>query len=157
MKQQILMLCVGNHCRSPLAHTLLANMIREQQLTARFSVTSAGLGDWHEGQLANAETRANARTHGVEITHRSRVFTESAADEATFVFSMDRSIHAEALASMPARVHAKFHLFRKFESNAESIDVPDPYYVNNFEQIYQIIERNCLLILAQLVAGKLEA
>ncbi|BBM89271.1 low molecular weight protein-tyrosine-phosphatase YfkJ [Spirochaetota bacterium] len=146
---------MGNYCRSPLAHAILEKKIAAQGLTDAIKVDSAGLGDWHAGSLPDSRTRENAATHNIAVTHRSRMIDDSDLETCNVIFCMDQSILTELQAKIPEKYHSKCILFRKYDSQSDSMDVPDPYYEGRFEEVFQIIDRNCTILLKKMMANEL--
>ncbi len=152
---KILMVCLGNICRSPLAEGILKNKVTQQKLG--WSVDSAGTGGYHVGQQPDPRSRAVAQKHGLDINmQRARQFTASDLEEFDFVFAMDRSNYRNilALATTPEQ-REKVHLILEFTGDADQ-NVPDPYWDDNgFEQVYQMLDQACnrlLKIVAEMVS-----
>ena len=146
--------CLGNICRSPTAEAVFAQTVARAGLAARFTIDSAGTGDWHAGERAHHETRAEASRRGIEITHRARQWKRADFDSFDHVLVMDASNLANVLAMAPDdAARAKVRLFRDFEEGAgEGAEVPDPYYTGEFGRVFQICERASEGLLAHLRA-----
>src|SRR5690606_28626300 len=87
---KILMVCLGNICRSPLAHGVLADLIEKEGLG--WSVDSAGTGDWHVGNQPDKRSIAVAKKYGVDIAgQRAQLFETSFFDEYDHIFVMDEN------------------------------------------------------------------
>jgi protein-tyrosine phosphatase len=149
---RVCFVCLGNICRSPTAEVVFARDVSAAGLASRFALDSAGTGAWHAGEPAHPLTRRTAASHGLQITHRARIFT--AADFARFdwVLAMDGENRRAllALAGDPVE-RAKIHLFRSFDPTAApAADVPDPYLEGGFEGVFGICERASAGLLAHL-------
>lgn len=144
---KILMVCLGNICRSPLAEGILQNKVKQQQLD--WWVDSAGTGAYHVGEQPDPRSRAVAQKHGIDINmQRARQFTAADLEKFDFVFAMDRSNYRNilALATTPKQKE-KVHLILEFTGAAEH-NVPDPYWDDNgFEQVYQMLDKACSRLL----------
>jgi protein-tyrosine phosphatase len=140
---KILMVCLGNICRSPLAEGILRKKIEQHQLP--WSVDSAGTGAYHVGQQADPRSRDVARQHGLDISdQRARQLQAKDLDEFDLLFAMDHSNerNIRALAKQPKQKE-KIHLILEF-TGADLTDVPDPYWDDNgFEQVYQMLDQAC--------------
>ena len=142
---KILMVCLGNICRSPLAHGVMAHLIKEQQLA--WSVESAGTGDWHVGQEPDKRAIAIAHKYGVDISsQRARHFKDSFFDQYDRILVMDESNYGNVLAlAKNEHQRAKVQMFLREGA------VPDPYFDGNmFDPVYQMIEKRCKELLAEL-------
>ena len=150
---KILMVCLGNICRSPLAEGILKNKVELEQLD--WWVDSAGTGAYHVGEQPDPRSRAVAQKHGLNInTQRARQFTATDLEEFDFIFAMDQSNYRNilSLATTP-RQREKVHLILEFTGATEH-NVPDPYWDDNgFEQVFQMLDKACSRLL-KIVAEK---
>jgi protein-tyrosine phosphatase len=147
----VLFVCLGNICRSPTAEAVFARDVAAAGLAHRFTIDSAGTGDWHAGELAHPPTRALASARGVEITHRARQITRADLGRFDHVIVMDRSNHANVLALAEGDdERAKVVLFRSFETSRDDDEVPDPYYSGEYARVFEICERASSGLLALL-------
>ena len=88
MAVKILMVCLGNICRSPMAEGLLTSKLPKD----RFTVDSAGTGNWHVGKQPDQRSIDTARRNGLDITgQRCRVFSTSDFDEFDYIFVLDNT------------------------------------------------------------------
>jgi protein-tyrosine phosphatase len=142
---KILMVCLGNICRSPLAHGVLEHMAIEQGLN--WEVDSAGTGNWHVGQGPDRRSVRTAREHGVDISKQiCRQFKTSDFDEFDHIFVMDKNNLSDVLAQ--ARNKADEQKVKLLLGNKI---VPDPYYDDSqFEPVYTMIAAACKNIVKQL-------
>jgi protein-tyrosine phosphatase len=148
--------CLGNICRSPTAEAVMRARVREAGLTDRIRIDSAGTGDWHVGEPADARACAAARARGVELTGTARAFGHADFARFDYVLAMDRS-NQRALQQLArsAAERAKIHLFRSFDPTAPAgADVPDPYFggPGGFDEVLDICERACRGLLEHLRA-----
>lgn len=133
----ILMVCLGNICRSPLAEGILRT-----KLTTDFFVDSAGTGGWHAGQSPDERSINTARNYGIDISNqKARKFTVSDFDTFDHIFVMDQSNFKDVLNLAPDDVaKSKVALIL-----GPSKEVPDPYYggQDGFEKVYQLLDQAC--------------
>ncbi|HLO73632.1 MAG TPA: low molecular weight protein-tyrosine-phosphatase [Flavobacterium sp.] len=142
MPVSILMVCLGNICRSPLAEGIMRSKLSED-----FVVDSAGTGGWHAGELPDKRSITTAKSKGIDITNqRARQF--KIADFTTFdyIFVMDNSNYKDVIALAPneeAKSKVKLILNELFPN--ENVDVPDPYYggQEGFENVYNMLDQAC--------------
>jgi protein-tyrosine phosphatase len=142
---KILMVCLGNICRSPLAHGLMEQMASEHDLD--WEVDSAGTGNWHVGEGPDPRSTRTARAHGIDISGQvCRLFKTSDFDTYDHIFVMDRNNLSDILA------------FARNDEDKKKVKlllgdkiVPDPYYDDNqFEPVFKMIEQGCKDIIKQL-------
>jgi protein-tyrosine phosphatase len=150
---RVCFVCLGNICRSPTAEGVMRALAQETGLDARLHIASAGTGAYHEGELPDPRTRAEALRRGVRLVSRARQFRAADYDVFDYVVAMDRKNHRDLthLASGPEHL-AKLHLLRSFDIGADEIDVPDPYYGegDGFARVYDICHAGCTGLLAHL-------
>jgi protein-tyrosine phosphatase len=120
-------ICSGNICRSPIAEHVLRSAVEQAGLADRVRVTSGGTGDWHVGQAANARAVRVLEAHGLPTDHVARRITVDELDTADLVLAADRG-HVRELRQMMAGDAEKVRLLRSFDPDADSDEVPDPYY-----------------------------
>lgn len=141
---KILMVCLGNICRSPLAHGVMEYMVKEHGLN--WQIDSAGTGGWHVGQQPDSRSIAVAKKYGVDISGQvCRKFDNSDFEAFDQILVMDLN-NLEDVRSMARNEsdHQKVSLFLK-----EGI-VPDPYYNDDqFDPVYQMIEKRCSEIIEE--------
>lgn len=137
------MVCLGNICRSPMAHGLLQHKIEQNGLD--WEVDSAGTGDWHVGELPDKRAIACMKKHSIDITYQ-RARTLAAADFRKFdiIYVMDKSNY-ENVKRMARTVGVQNFepLLLLGEIHPNGAEVPDPYYGSDegFEQVYQMLDR----------------
>jgi protein-tyrosine phosphatase len=141
---RVLFVCLGNICRSPTAEGVMKHLVERAGLDQRFFIDSAGTGAYHVGERADARSAAAARRQGIELTSRARLFTEADFDAFDYVVAMDRKnlAHLERLADGDAD-RAKLSLLRGYDPLADQRDVPDPYFENNFDEVFTICKAGC--------------
>ncbi|WP_288983801.1 low molecular weight protein-tyrosine-phosphatase [uncultured Flavobacterium sp.] len=142
MSVKILMVCLGNICRSPLAEGIMRS-----KLTKDFVVDSAGTGSWHAGELPDKRSISTAKNRGLDITNqRARQFKKSDFDIFDHIFVMDNSNYKDVLALAPneeAKSKVKLILNELFPG--KNVDVPDPYYggQDGFENVFDMLDQAC--------------
>jgi protein-tyrosine phosphatase len=145
----VLMVCLGNICRSPMAKGVLARMIAQRGLAARWWVDSCGTGGWHVGHGADPRTSAVMAARGEPLTHVARRFDADAdAERFAWILAMDRA-NVRDLVRMGAP-RERVRMLREFDpaiaGAGEALwDVPDPYYggEEGFTKMYEMITAAC--------------
>jgi protein-tyrosine phosphatase len=142
---KLLMVCLGNICRSPLAHGIMEHLANEQGLV--WEIESAGTGDWHVGEGPDRRSTRTAREHGMDISQQiCRLFRISDFDTYDHIFVMDKSNLSDIL-SMARNDEDR----KKVRLLLGDKIVPDPYYDDTqFEPVFQMIEKGCKEIIKQL-------
>lgn len=142
MATKILMVCLGNICRSPLAEGIMRSKLSED-----FTVDSAGTGGWHAGELPDKRSIATAKNRGLDITNqRARQFKKNDFEIFDHIFVMDNSNYKDVLALAPneeSKSKVKLILNEIFPN--ENVDVPDPYYggQDGFENVFDMLDQAC--------------
>ncbi|MEM9821182.1 MAG: low molecular weight protein-tyrosine-phosphatase [Bacteroidota bacterium] len=146
---KILMVCLGNICRSPLAEGILKHKIGTHGLD--WTVDSAGTGSWHIGEAPDHRSIAVANLNGIDIrSQRSRQIQATDLDTFDLVFAMDGSNYNDIrrMATRPDQLE-KIKLIMNMADPGRNQGVPDPYYgQDGFGQVYEMLDRACEQILA---------
>ena len=141
---KILMVCLGNICRSPLAHGIMENIVREKGLA--WEVDSAGTGEWHIGSAPDPRSVRVAKNYGIDISNQC-CRQISAADFDVFdrIYVMDRMNLRDVLALARSEDDKK-----KVRLLLDTEVVPDPYYEDEqFDPVYGMIEEGCRRIVEE--------
>ncbi len=137
MFTNIIVICAGNICRSPIAEAVL----RKQVVSANIQVCSAGVAALVNHQ-ADPLAQEVARDHGYDIsTHRAQQATQALLTSMDLILTLDQT-HSEWIRSRFPSLYGRVHKLGRWQNNA---DVEDPYRLPKaaFEQAYQDIERYC--------------
>lgn len=152
MPVKILMVCLGNICRSPLAEGILASKLP----TDKFHVDSAGTGSWHIGRAPDNRSIAIAKKYGLDICNqKGRQFSKSDFDAFDYIFVMDYSNYRDVIQLAKNDTQKeKVQLILDAVYPNENVDVPDPYYgmANGFDMVYQMLDEACEIIAHRLIA-----
>jgi len=137
------MVCLGNICRSPMAHGLLQHKVN--QLKLNWKVDSAGTSDWHQGQLPDKRAIDCMMKHGIDITYqRSRPFITDDFEDFDLIYVMDKNNyrHVTSMAKNEEEIQKVKLLLSEIYQDANT-DVPDPYYGGDvgFEHVYKMLDR----------------
>jgi len=151
MPVKILMVCLGNICRSPLAEGILASKLPKDN----FIVDSAGTGSWHVGHSPDKRSIAVAQKNGLCIDgQKGRQFKTADFDEFDYIYVMDNSNYRDVLQLAKTPEHKnKVHLILNELFPDENVDVPDPYFgaVNGFDNVYQMLDEVSEIIATKLI------
>ncbi|WP_298343568.1 low molecular weight protein-tyrosine-phosphatase [uncultured Algibacter sp.] len=146
---KILMVCLGNICRSPLAEGIL-----KSKLSKNFIVDSAGTASYHIESSPDKRSIAVAKKHGLDISNlRGRQFEVSDFDGFDLIYVMDESNFQNVvkLARTPEDTGKVKMILNEVHPN-KNYEVPDPYYGGDhgFENVYQMLDEACEIIAQQL-------
>ncbi len=155
---KILMVCLGNICRSPLAEGILRNKIllkaTEVKSLRNVIIDSAGTGNWHEGEHPDKRAIQVAKMFGVDISRLiARQFSVNDFNEFDVIFAMDHDNYRNILllARNPSDKN-KVRLLLNADQPDSNRSVPDPYYggEDGFINVYKLIETSCNAIVKEL-------
>jgi len=149
---RILMVCLGNICRSPIADGLLRNKVAINKLDV--FVDSAGTAGYHVGEKPDKRMRETAKSFGISIDDlRARQFTVEDFDSFDIIYAMDNSNYDNIIRlarNKEDKDKVRFILNESFPS--QNIDVPDPYYggEQGFVDVYNLLDEATDVILKNL-------
>lgn len=148
---KILMVCLGNICRSPLAEGILRSKLPEN----KFIIDSAGTANYHTGSPPDKRSITVAKKHGLDISNlKGRQFNISDFDVFDFIYVMDTSNYNNVikLAKNNEDIKKVKLILNEVYPN-QDYDVPDPYYGGNdgFENVYQMLDEACNSISEKLI------
>lgn len=151
MPVKILMVCLGNICRSPLAEGILQSKLPSD----KFFVDSAGTGNWHVGQGPDKRSVQTAKERGLDISCQiARQLKPSDFNEFDHIFVMDASNYRDVVALAPNNEgKAKVRLMMDALYPGQNIDVPDPYWSeqDGFNKVYDMLDEACTIVANQLL------
>lgn len=142
---KILMVCLGNICRSPMAEGIMRDKINEYGLNAQ--VDSCGTADYHVGDSPDHRAQKTLKQHKSDISMlRGRQFQISDFDSFDLIFTMDDNNYGNIMAlARNEEDEKKVEMIMNKAYPNENIPVPDPYYggINGFEEVYQMLTLAC--------------
>jgi protein-tyrosine phosphatase len=155
MTVRILMVCLGNICRSPLAEGILASKLPKE----KFFVDSCGTGNWHIGKKPDDRSIAVAKKNGLDISNQKcRQFHKSDFETFDYIYVMDSSNYDNVidLAQNETQKNKVDFILNELFVN-ENVDVPDPYYglQNGFDNVYEMLDETCEILAKKLIAKHL--
>lgn len=134
---KVLMVCLGNICRSPLAHAILDSITSD-----KIKVDSAGTSNYHLNSAPDSRMIKKGLQHGLNLnTLRARQFESNDYKKFDLILAMDKDNYENIVEK--CEDPAELHKVRLFLNNNEN--VPDPYFgkEDGFELVYQIIHEEC--------------
>ncbi len=143
MKTKILMVCLGNICRSPLAEGILKSKLDSK----KYTIESCGTSNFHIGSKPDERSIEIAKKHNIDITQqRAAQFKQSDFKTYDYIYVMDNSNYnnIKKLAKDPQEEQKIKYILNELHPN-KNLDVPDPYYggEQGFEEVFQMLDKAC--------------
>lgn len=142
---KILMVCLGNICRSPLAHGVMEAWAKENNCECE--IDSAGTGNWHIGHLPHLGSIKVARENGIDITtQRCRQLKSKDLEIFDLIFCMDDQNLKDTLRlARTDEQRAKIHLFLDSVHPDKGLNLPDPYGHEQrvFREVFAMVQKGC--------------
>ncbi|WP_339873584.1 low molecular weight protein-tyrosine-phosphatase [Olleya marilimosa] len=140
---KILMVCLGNICRSPLAEGILQSKVDNNL----FVVDSAGTSSYHIGNKPDPRSIAIAKKKGIDITNQqARQFVKQDFLDFDIIYAMDNSNYNNIIAlAENDKQKSKVNLILNESYPEQNLDVPDPYYGGDkgFETVFNMLDEAC--------------
>lgn len=142
---KILMVCLGNICRSPLAHGILEHKAKQAGLD--WTVDSAGTGNWHCGEPPHRLSQKVAKLNGIDISGQCcRQFKKEDMLEFDKIYVMDKSNYAD-VKQMSGKYfdESKVDFLLNELYPGSNMEVPDPWYgeEDGYHAVYRMIDEAC--------------
>jgi protein-tyrosine phosphatase len=146
---KILMVCLGNICRSPLAEGILQD--RAWKAGLKWSVESAGTNGYHKGEAPHRHSQKVARLNGIDISsQRSRMFSKEDFRNFDLIFAMAPDV-IEEMKCIAGKDYdpSKVDLLLNVVAPGRDLSVPDPWYgpESGFHEAFQIIDEACIALI----------
>ena len=154
-KHRLLFICLGNICRSPAAEGVMKAKVHAAKLDAKFFIDSAGIGDWHVGQLPDSRMRERGARRGYRLDSLARQIRQSDFEDFDLLLVMDRENYRIITSKAPdEESRKKVRMLTDYLQEHKNTDiVPDPYYgdLSDFDYALDLIEDACDGLLEQLL------
>ena len=154
---RLLVVCLGNICRSPLAEGALRARIAASSLAGKVVVDSAGTGGWHAGQPPDPRAIACARGHGVDISgQRARQLRVSDFSDFDWLLCADEQNLRDVQRLSPPALRSKVALLMEWTGVEAEAAILDPYTggPREFEQVWQLVDSAAQAVVARLCKGR---
>lgn len=155
---KILFVCTGNICRSPTAEGIMRQIVKNRGLEGNIIVDSAGISSYHSGDAPDNRSVICAAKHGIDITDlRSRPIRREDFMKYDLILAMDKRNYEDLEYIRPQNDerynYAKVELILRYAPEYGQ-EVPDPYYHDGFDRVYEMIESACQNILNMIISKK---
>ena len=148
--KRILMVCLGNICRSPLAEGIMQSKVNPDEVF----VDSAGTAAYHVGELPDPRSIEVARKYGIDLTsQRARKFTSKDFSNFDMIYAMDQHNYQNIVSLAKDKSEAKkVKMILNEVHLQQNLSVPDPYYGGDegFENVYKMLDEACNVIAERL-------
>lgn len=140
MSKKVLMVCLGNICRSPTAEAILRH--RSEKLNLNIHVDSAGTAGYHIGERSDLRSIKHAERRGYQMTHLARQLSTQDFEVFDHVIVMDDSNYANASLVCPEHLLHKLEKMAHYDPRQVITHIPDPYYFGpeEFERVIDYLE-----------------
>jgi protein-tyrosine phosphatase len=142
-KTSILMICMGNICRSPTAEGVFRHLARKAGALDQLVIDSAGTHDYHIGKEPDPRAQEAARRRGYDLSGlRARQVSDRDFMEYDYILAMDQENLASLKRRCPPEHQHKVRLYLSFSTQYSNQEVPDPYYGGRqgFDQVLDMVE-----------------
>lgn len=140
---KVLLVCMGNICRSPTAESVLRAHVERDGLGASFEIDSAGTHGYHVGEPPDPRASKAAANRGYDLSRlRARRVNDLDFKHFDCILAMDRENLSLLQRACPAEYRHKLGLFLEYAANYDEEEVPDPYYggEDGFERVLDLVE-----------------
>ncbi len=148
---KILMVCLGNICRSPLAEGILKDKAKKKGL--RWEIDSAGTNGYHTGEAPHKLSQKVASLHGIDISsQRARQFVPEDFERYEKIYAMAADV-TEDIKKIAKKKYdnSKIDLLLNELQPGKNLDIPDPWYgpEPGFHEVFHLIDKACEAIIAK--------
>jgi protein-tyrosine phosphatase len=147
---RVMFVCMGNICRSPMAEAVFLHLVDQAGFLERIEVSSSGTNAYHVGEKPHVGTRAVLKKNGIPLNpvKRANQFSRQDLKDFDYILAADST----NVAAMPES--DKIRRLLELYPDAGLMDVPDPYYEDNFDYVYDLITAACKNLLKYIVEAE---
>lgn len=140
----VLFVCLGNICRSPMAEAMFRDLVKREGLDSKIHIDSAGTGNWHIGHPPHEGTRKILNKYLIDDSDLiARQIKVQDLDEFDYIIAMDSENYKNIAAMKSSNQKVNVSRLMDYVDHIKKKDVPDPYFTGNFEEVYELIKIGC--------------
>lgn len=150
-KRNVLFVCLGNICRSPMAEAVFVEVTKQSKVADKWHAESAGTAAYHVGHSPDYRTMDILSKNGIQFEHSAKQLVQEDFNKFDFIFGMDQYNISDINRKKPKQSKAQVLLLGSFDPKGDTI-IKDPYYdkdIQGFEKCFQQCMRSCKSFLDQ--------
>ncbi|WP_010097223.1 low molecular weight protein-tyrosine-phosphatase [Ornithinibacillus scapharcae] len=148
---QVLFVCLGNICRSPMAEAVFRDLVVKNNLQDKIRVDSSGTGNWHTGEPPHSGTREVLDREKISYKGiKARQVSKNDWDDFDYIIAMDDQNIKDLRKLNPQESNIVIAKLMDFVEEAKENNVPDPYYTGDFDYTYELVLEGCSNLLSHI-------